>query len=101
MKQTKKDTTTPENKDMMKEKTNQDFNKQKPDPKDPNQKGQNNEAEMEKVCKGFKVFQSTLNPLHFKQKNIYIFIRVNFVYLKSLHIEYYFITFSFCSKSET
>ncbi|MBK8364919.1 MAG: hypothetical protein IPP27_01255 [Bacteroidetes bacterium] len=51
MKQTKKDTTTPENKDMMKEKTNQDFNKQKPDPKDPNQKGQNNEAEMEKAVK--------------------------------------------------
>ena len=43
MKQTKKDTTTPENKDMMKEKTNQDFNKQKPDP--------NNEAEMEKAVK--------------------------------------------------
>lgn len=51
MKQTKKDTTTPENKDMMKEKTNQDFNKQKPDPKDPNQKDQNNEAEMEKAVK--------------------------------------------------
>ena len=39
------------NKDMMKEKTNQDFNKQKPDPKDPNQKGQNNEAEMERAVK--------------------------------------------------
>ena len=49
MKQTEKNTSTPENKDMLQEKTNQDFNKQKPDPKDPNQKDQNNEAEMEKA----------------------------------------------------
>lgn len=35
----------------MKEKTNQDFNKQKPDPKDPNQKDQNNPDEMEKAVK--------------------------------------------------
>ncbi len=51
MKQTEKDTTTPENNDMMKEKTNQDFNKQKPDPTDPIQKDQNNPEEMEKAVK--------------------------------------------------
>lgn len=51
MKQTEKTTTTPENNDMMKEKTNQDYNKQKPDPKDPNQKDQNNPDEMEKAVK--------------------------------------------------
>ncbi len=51
MKHTEKDTTPPQNNDMLKEKTNQDFNKQKPDPKDPNQKDQNNPDEMEKAVK--------------------------------------------------
>ena len=49
MKKIEKATNTPQNNEMLKEKTNQDYNKQKPDPKDPNQKDQNNEAEMEKA----------------------------------------------------
>lgn len=43
----KNDNQNQQTEDMLKDKTYQDYNKQKPNPNDPNQKNQNKESELE------------------------------------------------------
>ena len=49
---------------MLKEKTNQDYNKQKPNPNDPNRENENNEADMEEAKDKVKGMSSESSKKH-------------------------------------
>ena len=71
MKKEKNDKRNQKNEGMLKEKTNEDYNKQKPNPMDPNQENQNNNADWEdtKNKKKFKTVAASPTTTHSNNGN--------------------------------